>query len=164
MSNVKLISGPANVPDCEVISVGVWRNPALLASSLEHPEIPPYRRTILATLRLLDSRNIERLQAHVSEGGKDEDCFIVARININGDENPRLPVEGETLKLVTVTPARESGGAPALFTKGPLAGAEVLNARIAEYHPVAPVREATLAELLAEAPLGVSNAAIETSQ
>lgn len=158
MPNVKLISGPANVPDCVVVSVGSWRNPALLASSAEHPDIPPYRRTVLATLRLLDARNVERLQAHVSQGGKAEDCFLVARVNINGDESPRLPIEGEVLKLVSVSPAKEDGGSPALFTKGPLAGAEVLNARIVEFYPVAPVREATLAELLAEAPVGATNA------
>lgn len=151
MSNVKIVSGASNVPDAECVSVGAWKNQHLVDQSLENPERDPYRVTMLCTFKVLHKENVDRLKEVVTQGGDARDTFIVARINIYGDANPRIPMQGELVKNLVVLPATTKDGSPVMITKGALAGRQAMNARIQEFYPIAAVEELDLDDLLSGA-------------
>lgn len=147
---VQIVDGPCVLSDLEAVRVGAWRNPRLVEASASHPEIEPYRTTILTTVNAVQREAIPTLKAHVAKGGDPRDLFIVARLNVNGESNPRTAFVGETLKLVQINPAIQNGEAVMHGPNSPMAGLPVMQARVIEFYPPPKVEEVDLDELLAE--------------
>lgn len=147
--NLKLITGPAHLEDVEVVRVGHWRNPALVEANAADDSIPEYRGTYVITIAVMDKGNVDRLREVNEEGGDIRRCFITANINVNGDDNPRIPFEGEKLKAVTVIPVKGDDGEQLIHSdRSALEGRPMYRARIVEFYDAADVETESLDALL----------------